>query len=707
VLSERLRLYHLRQATAVKALLEGLVPVNSAFKDLQVSIPAYALPAGASPNAGKANNQKKDADTGKEEAETPAAPATPVATGGNNDELILTGPFTARRAARQMIAALDLPQPGVQMEMWGIQISSSQPEKMARVLEESQEDIAVARAGVQGALKQMQSLAASLAPEPEFERTFAGLGYVTALEPTRTFSLTDILLRLAAAKDVTKDGEANSAAVFANGLTDWLNADFPQFAKPLAASTNERRRPFQAFFTSRGLRYDSTAKKWVPASPGSVAGTAYAGRAAVLRFAHHYGTMVHNPSDFSPYYLQQTADALNDRLQLAVHALNSDIYELFLAPTLEKIRRRAARTSGVEYAQVGRTSVATLSGTRTVVSGKAISPFDETQPMRLSELLKSASALETEVAKFIPKVPVAPAKPKKDKPATTGGTPPPATPGTPAPMPAMPMEAEMKEEAPAAPTLVDPLVGGFFPYSKLIGLIGAFGEDRTMWRELHSGVSLDITPFVLRNAASADLNVNLTIGDPLVTSAEKSAEGTKSDQKIPPLARITEHSVQSRIVINSLDLFDLSTFSSQATRGGGRGYVPIVGTIWRGIFGDVPVLGNLFSWRKPPRSVYHQSILLVNSVITPTAMSVAVLLPTDISADSTAEFLGDEKVKNLGAEINGLRERLEEGNPSAADAEMLRAQLTGKYREYNGRTARLLGQKVDAYVATLNRTSPK
>ena len=92
---------------------------------------------------------------------------------------------------------------------------------------------------------------------------------------------------------------------------------------------------------------------------------------------------------------------------------------------------------------------------------------------------------------------------------------------------------------------------------------------------------------------------------------------------------MSQHEVQDTVDLNALDIFDLSTFSSQATLNGGRAYVPLVGPIWRGVFGDVPVLGDLFSWKKNPRTVYHQSVLFASTIITPTAMQLALLYPID------------------------------------------------------------------------------
>lgn len=50
------------------------------------------------------------------------------------DEIVLYGEQTARSQARRIIATLDLPRPGIAMEMWGLQISSRDPEHLAKVM---------------------------------------------------------------------------------------------------------------------------------------------------------------------------------------------------------------------------------------------------------------------------------------------------------------------------------------------------------------------------------------------------------------------------------------------------------------------------------------------------------------------------------------------------------------------------------------------
>jgi hypothetical protein len=95
-----------------------------------------------------------------------------------------------------------------------------------------------------------------------------------------------------------------------------------------------------------------------------------------------------------------------------------------------------------------------------------------------------------------------------------------------------------------------------------------------------------------------------------------------------------------------VDFFALSTFSNQSTLNGGRGYVPIIGTVWRGIFGEVPILGDLFSWKKGPKKVLHESLLLTNSFITPTAMAMGLLYPLE-----SGTFDDDQKFCELKDDV--------------------------------------------------------
>jgi hypothetical protein len=127
--------------------------------------------------------------------------------------------------------------------------------------------------------------------------------------------------------------------------------------------------------------------------------------------------------------------------------------------------------------------------------------------------------------------------------------------------------------------------------------------------------------------------VNLTIADPAtLDSAKDSKDPTQynniqfrgsDDKQIRPLSRISKSIIDTKVYVNTMDLFALSSFNNQTTITGRRWYVPLVGTIWEGAFGDIPVVGGWFSFKRPPQNVQHQSIILTNTLIVPSAMGMA------------------------------------------------------------------------------------
>lgn len=522
----------------------------------------------------------------------------------SQDEVVLYGPKENRDYARRIIAALDLPRPGIDLEMWGIQISSSDPEKMAVLLPAIRDEINRTQRAVRELYNQMQRLAQGIDVDQDFKGQIEGtLAFTSALDANRSLSFTDILLRLVAAKNPARSAHEMATALTgqyrktAASLNEEHKEALEKFPGPRksqnanqsqTAGNEEKKLAFENFFRTRGLSYAKDKQRntieWEDPST-SVEQHALMARLALLDFGLHYGDLVHYPRDFSPYYLQQSAETLNSRLQTAIDALNVDMQAMFVEPTLLRIQELVRSVPEVKYAQVGKTSVASLSGTSTEVTSHSVSAFEVTPPLTLSELLTRAKAIADSAANFIPK--------------------------------------EIKPGASSATELTT----GALPISQVIGLIGALGEERSVWRQLQSGISLTITPNVLRNMTSAELQIDLKTGDPLAGSNE---------QGVRPLSRVSQHEVKTSVYVNALDFFDLSAFISQSSLDGGRGYVPLIGPIWRNLFSEVPGIGGLFSWKRPPQTVYHQSLVLTNSFITPTAMAIALLYPTDHPRDECA-----------------------------------------------------------------------
>ncbi len=512
----------------------------------------------------------------------------------SEDSIILSGQPDLIQKAYQVIASIDLPLPGIDMQMWGIQISSDDPEDLAQVMSHIREEINLTQQLLQDTFTVLKQYLRNIPKEDsldiavdlEFQSLINSLGYDSFLNTNRPLSLIDIILS-GNAIGTAEDSLKFNQALYSN-LIEFMNQD-PRYEKYLAGMKEKGRPPFDRFFRSRGLqpkcaKYQDIKKQqkceawnWVEISPGTTENYVKINRKVLLEFALQYGNFVANPSQFSPYKLQQTANALNDRLQDTTNALNKDIEDFFVGTTLDNIQEIVSRFGDVDYAQVGRTTIASLNGIETTVRSSSVSAFDVTPPLKLSELLTNAENLSQQINSFIP------------------------------------------TETLAGATEATELTAGGIPISRVIGLLAAFAEQEAKFRELSTGVTLKFTPNVLRNMNSAELKIDLTIVDPTAT-------GTTSEG-VPPLSRIGQQTVTTSVYTDAVDLFALSTFSNQSTLEGGRGYVPIIGQVWRGIFSAIPGFGQLFSWKKAPKNVLHESILLTNSFITPTSMGLALLYP--------------------------------------------------------------------------------
>ena len=565
-----------------------------------------------------------------------------------NNEIILYGAEEERKCAYRIIAAIDLPRPGINMQMWGIQIStdkSSGQKALNEVMPQVRDRINLTQQLVRDTFVTIQSYATNRRIDTDFKSIVKRLGYEDLFDTTRPLSLLDIVIMANSAK---KPLEFNKGLF--KELMRTMEAD-DRYEPYLEAMKAKERPPFESFFRSRGLEPECVSEdvarkeikkelqednpklllqdlenrinqelqqqklagncqieaqklvsgkwRWKEVNKGASMQIARQNRRLIVEFGLQYGDFISNPDLFSPYRLQHTSDALNGRLQDTTNAIQKDIEEFFMLPTLSAIQDIVNKEKSVTYAQLGRTTAATLSGVETNISTNSVSAFDVTPPLKLSDLLTRASELEGQVTNFI-----------------------------------LPTE-----NIPGADAAKEFAVGSALPASKIVALVAAFAEQDSVYRELETGVSLSFTPNVLRDLSSSELTINLTMVDPVASPTQQ--EGVK------PLSRIGKQTVNTTVYTQAVDFFALSTFSNQSTLDGGRGYVPIIGQVWRGIFSAIPVFGNLLSWQRPPQNVQHESLLLTNSFITPTSMGLALLYPMG------SEAYKEEQFCQLQAEVEG------------------------------------------------------
>ena len=544
--SESFRLYYQRSAATIQTILKEIAEANPCIKGTLIEAPSENL-------------------------------------------IVLYGFQKQREDLERIIATLDLPRERVNLEMWGIVISSNSPKDLAKVMRKVNQEIDQTEKLMQATYKTLEQFAREISDDdidPEYrsllEKT---LGYQTALDKDRpSLSMMDILLRINAAKDPIANN--NGAA---KKLCQLFQGD--EYKPYVEALKLENKVPFENYLIGGLLQEKSSHSD--PNFEGSIKNgdkrvllESLYKRIAVLNFALQYSNLADNPDSFDPNSLQESAESLNAVLNPLVSAINRDVEDLFIEPTLANIQNIVRQEKNVDYAEVGKTSVAGLNGLPSVVSSKSVSSFEVTPPLNVAELLNGQ-----------------------------------LTPG------------------------VNPFNN--VPVSSLVNLAAGLSKDRTSWQQLTSGITLSITPSVLRNSASAELKIDLTTGpDPKDTA-------TESKQ----ISRIVQNDVNTTVYVNTLDIFALSTFNSQTTINGDRTYIPIIGTILQGIFSDIPVIGNLFSWKNNPKNVQHQSIVLTNSFIVPTAMGLAPLYQKRVEQeDFYHRCLEVEKyISGLKDNVNGKK----------------------------------------------------
>ena len=583
----------------------------------------------------------------------------------NQSYVIVDGNDKAIKTYRNIIARLDLPRERVHMDMLGIQISSSDPERLADVMEQVKREVDLTRTAMAVTYDQLTSLARNI-PIRESSTTqeirdlgFGQLFSQTGKDGMQRISFSDALMRINFANtsqhgsrhgdyslidspypiitlssgDQDQIDHYNQTAYklcsfFAEKGSTPLFAGFTQFEGRQQLDYATRRvvygdriplfrRPFQRFqevalhqeFPSTstprcddGFIRNSPQERPAPGkvAPGKVAPGKVRDQKAftagseqqdlrttnvVLEWTRRQNAVFYFLKAYSlfqsemrssgvasdPQCLAITASQLDGLLSPLNDALNQDIEEYFMRPTLHRIKKIVGRYRNVEYAEVGRTTVAGLNGLMSEVSSTTGTSFDEPTPLRLNNLIKDASEAKSNVDKLLPGLSTVP--------LATGAT---------------PIDA-----------------------SSALAVLAALSKEETRWRELTSGVKLAITPTVFRDRTAAQLDVDLVIGDPAIKN-----ESISKDNPLRPGSRISQSTLRTKVYVNTMDLFALTAFNNQTTVTGRRWNVPLIGPIWEGVFGDIPVFGNLLSPLRPPTNVQHQSIVLANTLIVPTAMGL-------------------------------------------------------------------------------------
>ena len=269
--------------------------------------------------------------------------------------------------------------------------------------------------------------------------------------------------------------------------------------------------------------------------------------------------------------ISEFAAKLDSILSPIVDAINLDVEDYFIKPTLQRIKEIVGRDRSVEYAEVGKISLSGLNGMKSQVMSANTNSLDEPTPLRLDKLIQDANEINNSTKNLLPGL--------------------------------------SKIPLPTGLNALDP--------ASAVSILAALSKEDQRWRTMSNGIDFSITPTVLRDRTSALLDIDFKKAKP---ENESVSISEKNPLRAPSQTSATK--LTTKVRVNVMDLFALSSLNNQTTITGRRWNVPIVGPIWEGIFGDIPVVGNLLSPRRPPVNIQHQTIMITNTLIVPSAQGL-------------------------------------------------------------------------------------
>jgi len=289
-------------------------------------------------------------------------------------------------------------------------------------------------------------------------------------------------------------------------------------------------------------------------------------QAALLDFLFHYKWTIVYPDDFIPYDLQRTAHQLDSLFGPIVDAFDQDL-DQYVALQLDNFADCVApklSTKKIGLISGGSVQVSSLSGTQASVDGKVNNYFDITPPLSLNDILNTGN--QQNLASNLKNI------------------------------------LEPKEIL-------------------ILQSLANIGNQPRITAEISKEAKLTITPTTLDTASSALLDVDFDVSEP---NPPQTANQSTSQKDL--LDRVAEHHVITHVRVESLKLFQLSSFSMELTHPLRGNPVPVIGWAWEGIFGTIPGMGRLF--RMPPysKTVDNRSYAIVRAVVVPTAMDLGLSL---------------------------------------------------------------------------------
>ncbi len=312
-------------------------------------------------------------------------------------------------------------------------------------------------------------------------------------------------------------------------------------------------------------------------------------RRAIADFLFHYKMSQQYPHEFTPYDLTQSADAFNSALNPLIDAFNHDLtaYQSYLRAKLRTALTAKGIANKDSFLNDGIVSVRTVSGHTAEVDTTSQSFLDASSAPDWSTVAGAvAGALGGGSGNGGGK------SGQGGSSGSSGGG------GT-------------ATASKAASTAAAVATGGLSAEAQAV--LAGLSTYQTTKINIGRNLNLSVTPRSTVGASGAEMDVRLTAAESADPKYWSSANQNTSD---PDLSRVATHSVNTHVRVDSIVLFDLSSFSAVLAKG--RPLLPLLPP-----FVELPYIGTLAGIPLHAAKEYHSSSAIVSAIAVPTAADLA------------------------------------------------------------------------------------
>ncbi len=148
-------------------------------------------------------------------------------------------------------------------------------------------------------------------------------------------------------------------------------------------------------------------------------------------------------------------------------------------------------------------------------------------------------------------------------------------------------------------------------------LMGALKSFQSSQAQIGRGIDLNVSPRSLNGASSAEMDITLNVDE---QGTPTRYTGTSSDKF--NLSRVATHDTVTHVRVDSLKLFEVSAVGAKLTLS--RPPIPL---ILPGV--ELPYIGSIVGLPRKPAEEYHSSVAIMSAIVVPTAADLAAGLRFD------------------------------------------------------------------------------